>query len=132
MKKKAFLWVLASAALLVCGLAALAADEPAKVSGTWVLTMQGPQGGMTQTLTIEQNGDKIKGTLKGPRAEGPIKGSVKGNKIRFTSRRETPRGEMTLEYTRAVEGDSMKGTMQGGRFSGDWSAKREKEREMEK
>lgn len=61
-------------------------------------------------MTIEQNGDKIKGALKGPRAEAPLEGTVKGNKISFTVKRDTPRGEVTLEYTGTVDGDSMKGT----------------------
>ncbi len=73
--------------------------------------MEGRQGAFTQTMTIEQNGDKIKGALKGPRAEAPLEGTVKGNKISFTVKRDTPRGEVTLEYTGTVDGDSMKGTL---------------------
>jgi hypothetical protein len=115
--------------VLAVGLAARAADEPAKVAGTWELTMEGRQGTITQTLTIEQNGEKIKGTLKGPRAETPFEGTIKGNKISFTIKRETPRGEMTMDYTGTVDGNSIKGTVQTGEFSREWSAKRAEEKQ---
>jgi hypothetical protein len=102
----------------------LAADEPAKVAGTWEMTVEGPRGTRTQTLTIQQDGNKIKGTLAGQRGEVPLEGSVDGNKLSFTVTRETPGGTFTIEYTGTVEGDSMKGTMHTQMFDGEWTAKR--------
>ncbi len=113
------------AALLVSGLAAMAADD-ANVAGSWQMTFEGPRGTINQTLSIEQDGAKIKGTLKGPRGDAPLEGSIKGNDISFSVKRDTPNGQMVIEYKGAVDGDSMKGTMSGGRFSGDWTAKRGK------
>ena len=63
-------------------LGAFPAPKPANLAGTWDLSMQGRRGthhaeqvieivrdaasqAPTQTLTIEQDGDKIKGTLQG-------------------------------------------------------------------
>jgi hypothetical protein len=132
MKRNMFLLAGLCVFALAPALIAGAGDEPANVAGRWEMTAGGRQGNITQTLTIEQDGDKIKGTLKGPRAETPFEGSVKGNQVHFTVRRETPRGEMTVEYTGNVEGDSMKGTMPGGRFNGDWSARRKEEKDKDK
>jgi hypothetical protein len=115
---------------LVCGVwlmwggRAMAADEPAKVAGTWEMTFEGPRGTRTQTLTIQQDGGAIKGTAKGQRGEAPLEGSVTGNNIKFTITRETPNGTFTLEYSGTVDGDSMKGTVHSERFDGEWTAKR--------
>jgi len=110
--------------LLIWGGTAIAADEPAKVAGTWEMTVQGRRGTRTQTLTIQQDGSSIKGTVKGERGEAPLEGSVAGSKINFTIKRETPNGSFTIEYTGTVDGDSIKGTSHSERFDGEWSAKR--------
>ena len=113
---------------LVFGLASSAlAEEPANVAGKWEMTSEGRQGPMTQTLTIEQKGETIKGTIQSPRGETPFEGTVKGNKISFTVKRTRPDGvEMVIEYTGTVEGDSMKGTSKVGEFTREWTAKRQK------
>jgi hypothetical protein len=103
-----------------------AADEPAKVAGVWELSREGRNGPVTETLTIEQDGGKIKGTLKGERGEAPFEGSVTGNKISFTVKRETPNGTFTMQYSGTVDGDSMKGTLHTEMFDREWTAKRTK------
>jgi hypothetical protein len=115
---------LASGALLVWSGGRTLADETAKVAGTWDMSVEGPRGTFNQTLTIQQDGATIKGTLKGRRGESPLEGSVTGNKISFTVKRDTPDGTMTLEYAATVDGDSMKGTVHSERFDGNWTAKR--------
>lgn len=111
--------------LLMCAGQVLTADEPAKVGGTWEMTSEGRRGTMTQTLTIQQDGSTIKGTLKGERGEAQFEGgSVTGNKISFTVKRETPNGTFTIEYTGTVTGDSIEGTSHSERFDGKWTAKR--------
>ena len=118
---------------LACGLAliwsvhATAADEPAKVAGTWEMTFQGRNGTVTRALTIEQDGGTIKGSMEGRRGPAPLEGSVQGNKVNFTVKRETPRGTFTLEYSGTVEGDTMKGTVHTPRFDRDWTATRKGE-----
>jgi hypothetical protein len=131
MKTRTQFWTAAGLIALLSGLS-IAAHEAAKVAGTWELSMEGRQGAFTQTMTLEQNGDKIKGAVKGPRAETPFEGTVKGNKISFTVKRDTPRGEVTLEYTGTVDGDSMKGTVSTPGGSRDWTARRAKEAEKKK
>jgi hypothetical protein len=133
MNRNAFLTIAAGTALLLGGPSSLAASEPAKVAGTWELTVEGRQGRTsTQTLTIEQNGEKIKGTITGLRAESSFEGTVSGNKISFTSKRDTDRGEMMFEYSGTVDGDSMKGTMQFNGITRDWTARREKQKDKDK
>jgi hypothetical protein len=120
------------AVAMACGLLLIsagqlrAADETANAAGTWEMTSEGPNGPMTQTLTIQQDGSKIKGTLTGRRGDMPFEGTVAGNKISFTIKRDTPNGTFTIEYSATIDGDSMKGTAHSERFDREWTAKRTK------
>ena len=110
--------------MLVLSLVAVAED--AKVGGTWEMTSQGRQGPVTSTLTIDQTGNKFKGTLKGRMGETPIEGTVDGNKIAFTVERDTPNGKFTMNYTGTVDGDNIKGTVKMGENEREWTAKKQK------
>lgn len=118
-------------ALALAGVVAKAA-EPAKVAGNWEMTSPGRGGNpMTSTITFEQDGSKIKGTIKrqGPQGtmEQPFTGTVDGNKITFTTEFTTPSGDKrTTEYTGTVEGDTIKGTMKTAMGEREWTAKRSK------
>ncbi len=117
------------AAICVVALAfslTLAAQEAAKVAGNWEMSMETPRGTMTQTLTLEQDGKNLKGTLKGQRGESPVEGTLDGNKINFTVKRETPNGTRTIEYAGTVDGDAMMGTVKFGEREMEWTAKRSK------
>ena len=111
--------------MLLLSLVAMA-EDPAKVGGTWEMTSQGRQGPMTSTLTIDQSGNKFKGTLKGQRGETPIEGTVDGNKIAFTVERDTPNGKMSFNYSGTVDGDNIKGTVKIGENEREWTAKKQK------
>ncbi len=105
----------------------LAVDEAAKVAGTWEMTSEGPNGTMTQTLVITQDGGTIKGTLTGRRGEAPLEGTVNGNKVSFTVKRQTQSGDtMVFQYTATADGDSMKGSVHSERGDRDFTAKRTK------
>jgi hypothetical protein len=130
MKKTTYSIALAFACgvLLILAGSILAADAPAYVAGAWELTSEGRNGPMTQTLTIEQDGATIKGTLKGQRGDAPVEGAVAGNKITFSVKRQTQNGNtMVLEYTGTVDGDSIQGKVHSERFGErDFTAKRSK------
>ena len=125
-KTRLLAFALTFGALLLRSGSGTAADEPAKVTGSWEMSAETPRGTMTQTLTLQQDGSTLKGTLKGQRGEAPVTGSVTGNKISFTVTRDTPNGSFTIEYSGTVEGDSMTGTAHSERFDGKWTAKRGK------
>jgi len=130
MKKTTYSIALAFACgvLLILAGSTLAADAPANVAGAWELTSEGRNGPMTQTLTIEQDGATIKGTLKGQRGDAPLEGTVAGNKITFSVKHQTQNGDtMELEYTGTVDGDSIQGKVHSERFGErDFTAKRSK------
>ena len=109
--------------LAVLSLSAWAAD----VSGTWAMTSQGRQGEMTRDITIVQDGNKITVTMPpGPRGGDPMvgEGTIEGDAIQWTIKRETPRGEMVMVYKGTVTGDTMKGTVNVMDNVMEWTAKK--------
>jgi hypothetical protein len=107
--------------LLVFSVAALAADAPANVAGTWAVDVSGAAGKTSQTIVLKQDGGKITGTFKGPRQSGTVDGTVDGKNIKFHVTARIP-----LDYTGTVDGDSMKGTMSGRGQQGDFTGTRSK------
>jgi hypothetical protein len=100
MKKGWSLMLVMLLGTLVIGVGKIkAAEDTAQVAGTWELSMEGGQGAVTQTMKLQQDGDKIKGTLEGRRGETAFEGTVKGNEVSFTVKRETPNGTFTTSAT---------------------------------
>jgi len=100
--------------------------QEVNVTGDWEMTTQSPRGERTQTIHIEQEGEKITVTMEGRQGEEITgEGTVKGNKIEWSMTRSTPRGDFTITYTGTVEGDTMSGEAQMGDFGTmEWTAKK--------
>lgn len=117
--------LLAAVSFLVLSLACVARAQNANVAGSWQLSMPGRDGNMmTENLTLQQDGAKLTGTIKGRRGDEPVTGTVDGNNIAFSVAISTPNGNMNLDYKGTVDGDSMKGTMQVMGNSINWTAKK--------
>ena len=116
--------IIFSAALLLLAGSALAQD----VSGEWDLTSEGRQGPQTQTIKIEQDGEKITVTLEGRMGEVTGEGTIKDNKIEWKITRTMREMEMITTYTGTVDGDAMSGKMvrgMGERMGeSEWTAKK--------
>jgi hypothetical protein len=116
--------ILAALLLFVAAIPAFAAD-PAKVAGDWSFTIESPNGTGTPSATFKQDGENLTGTYKGRFGESPLKGTIKGNEIKFTTSITTPNGDIQLEYSGTVDGDSMKGTVAFGSMGqGSFTGKR--------
>jgi len=119
---KRHIFIFSAALLLLVG-SALAQD----VSGEWDLTSEGRQGPQTQTIKIEQDGEKITVTMEGRGGEMTGEGTIKDNKIEWKITRTMRDMEMTMTYTGTVDGDTMSGEMQmsmGERPPSEWTAKK--------
>lgn len=103
------------------------AQAPAKVAGTWMMSNQGRNGVVMNTLTLTQDGGTLKGSMKAENGtETPLdSGTVSGNDVTFTVTRQGRNGEVKVEYKGTVSGDAMKGTFQAGQNTVDWTAKRQ-------
>lgn len=125
-------WMVRIAAVCAVALAfsmIAAAQKPVSVAGKWEMSSAGRDGQtMTSTITFEQDGEKLKGSIEGGRGPAaPLEGSIKGNKVSFKVTRERPDGQsMTIEYNATVEGDTMKGTRGMGDRTSEFTAKKVK------
>ena len=72
---------------------------------------------MTWDVQFEPDGNNLIVTMTGPRGgEVSGEGTITGNKIEWTTTRETPRGEMTMTWSGEVEGNTMSGEVEFGSF----------------
>ena len=98
--------------------AATAAPGGAAVSGTWALRVNlgGAGGEVEVTLNLQQQGERLTGSLQGQLGSGQIgAGSVTGSDIRFTVPITLPGpGSQTTDanFTGTVTGNEMRGTVQ--------------------
>src|SRR5271168_592101 len=91
---------LVTVVFLACAGAAKAQDapagsKPANLAGTWSVSFETPNGTMTQTLTLSQDGTTLTGTIGGERGTAEVKGSVSGNNVSFSAVRKGQHGTFT-------------------------------------
>ncbi|MGH9717910.1 MAG: hypothetical protein ACRD4R_14460 [Candidatus Acidiferrales bacterium] len=123
MKKNCIL--VAALCFLALSLAHVASAQNAKVAGTWELSSPGRNGTVrTSTLTLQQDGAKLSGTMKTQRGSNPLTGTVSGNNVAFSVSITTPNGALKLDYTGTADGDAMKGTLSVMGNTINWTAKR--------
>jgi hypothetical protein len=110
--------------LLVLGVVAQA-QQAANVAGTWELTAPGRGGPQVSTLTIEQKGTALTGTLKGAQGDpAPLTGTVAGNNVTFSVKRAGRNGEQVIEYKGELDGGALKGKVTMGQNEVEWTAKK--------
>jgi hypothetical protein len=127
--------------LLLSVTAIQAAPQNANFVGTWTMAMgsggQGGEGGAAnqgaggehhggpQSLTITQNGDKLKVSHKTKRGENVSDAVVSGNTISWTEERQSRDGNtMKITFKATLSGDTISGTMSGGQLNREFTAKR--------
>jgi hypothetical protein len=94
----------------------------ADVSGAWLAQIPG-RGGQTaeSTITLKVDGDKLTGSIAGPRGERPIEeGKISGDDLSFTQTLEFGGNRIKLLYKGKVSGNEIKFTRQ--RDGGDGQA----------
>jgi hypothetical protein len=115
--------VAALAALAVAiALPAAAGD----VSGKWKITSKSPRGERVSEIVFAQDGEKLAVSSK-DREGNDVKseGSVKGEEITWTTKRQGPNGEMLIVYKGKIEGKAMSGSTEFGQMgSGEWKAEK--------
>jgi len=73
---------------------------------------------------LQAGWETLTGTYKGRFGEAPLKGTVKGNEIKFTLTISPQGQDLQLDYTGTVDGDTMKGKVKFGDLGeGNFSGK---------
>lgn len=85
----------------------------ADVSGTWNVTVEGPQGPMGSVLTIEQKGDTLSGKFSSEIGEAPISGMVKGDSVKIALGLDMGGQQLSLQIAGALkDADNMAGVVE--------------------
>jgi hypothetical protein len=108
--------------------AAPKAHEPT-LSGTWAMTLPGPQeDNMDALLVLRQEGSKVGGTLTlGPLGEAPLRGEYANGKLSFAVSMQGPSEQIELSFRGAATASGgLSGTMSGPMGDVSWSATRQK------
>lgn len=101
------------------------AADPTNVAGTWNITVESPNGTGTPTVVLKQDGETLTGTYKGRYGESPVKGTIKGNEIKFSTTISPQGQDLEITYSGTVDGSTMKGKASFGSFGeGSFSAKK--------
>jgi hypothetical protein len=115
-------------ALFTLSFALLAEGSP---DGEWTWKMASPFGELNAKAVMKAEGGKLTGAfwLSETRKLEIENGTVDGDKIKFTLKRERPSGgSMTYEMTGTVKGDAIEGSANAVEMSATnkWSATRKK------
>ena len=110
--------------LVVLALVVVAAQTD--VTGSWDMTINTDQGALPGTLTLQQDGEALSGSLISD--QGTIEfdgGTVSENKLEWVVEVDAGGQFIEIAMSGVVDGDMMTGTMDfGGYGGGDWTAKR--------
>ena len=111
---------------LAC-LFALAVVTPlaqADVSGSWDLTIDGPQGTVNAGATMKQSGEKVTGKFSGPQGDVDVAGTMTGKTLKLAFSVNTANGAIDITMTGEVNGGEMKGTLDFGMGTAEFTGKK--------
>jgi hypothetical protein len=114
------------ASALLVGLVIFAAAPTAQnaIAGDWDLTINSPQGSITATATMKQDGEKVTGKLTSPQGEVDMAGTMKGTTLTMAFTVQSPNGALDIKVNAEVTGDEMKGVMDFGAGTADFTGKK--------
>lgn len=106
--------------------ASAASAQNADVGGTWTSTFETNGQSYPAKLILEEDGDKVTGTISSERGEFPLSGVVKGQTVTFSFTMQGENGPIPIAIKGEVDGGSMKGTFDHGDGAGigTWAATR--------
>lgn len=94
------------------------------ISGDWELTINGPEGAISATAALKQDGDNISGTITSPQGTVELKGTYKAKKVELAFTIASPQGELPIKVNGDVDGSDMKGIIDFGMGMADFTAKK--------
>jgi len=94
------------------------------VAGAWDLAIQGPEGPITATATLKQDGESVTGSIETPQGAAEMKGTYKGKTLNMGFTFQGPQGPIEIKVNGEVDGASMKGTIDFGMGMAEFTAKK--------
>lgn len=101
------------------------AAPSANLSGRWEVNLEFFSSKSQHTITLEQNGNRLRGSHKGDFAVRDIFGTIDGNQVKLQSTTSVPGDSITFTFSGSVAGDTMSGPVFMGEYlSANFTAKR--------
>jgi hypothetical protein len=95
------------------------------ISGRWDVNIEFFSSKSEHTLTLEQDGNGLRGTHKGDFSTRDIFGTVEGDQIRLRSTDRVPGDSITFTFSGTLSGDSISGPIHMGEYlNAKFTAKR--------
>ena len=103
----------------------VAPQAQGSVAGAWDLTINGPQGAITATATLKQEGDNVTGADRHPSGHGRSEGHVQGQDADAGFSIAGPDGPLEIKVNGEVDGDTVKGMLDFGMGQADFTGEEE-------
>jgi hypothetical protein len=101
---------------------------PASVAGNWNMSVNGPQGPMSVTMALAQEGKKLTGTLSSQMGETTLEGEFADGKISFWIVFDAGGGSSQIAFAGVLKEDgTLEGTLSGQMGDMNWTAERVKQ-----
>lgn len=110
------------AALMAFALSSAALAQ--SVSGAWDLAIQGPEGPISATATLSQDGENVTGSIDTPQGKADMKGTYKGKTLNMAFSIQGPQGPIDIKVNGEVDGAAMKGVIDFGMGMAEFTAKK--------
>jgi hypothetical protein len=94
------------------------------VAGAWDLAINGPEGPISATVTLKQDGEKVTGQIESPQGTAELNGTLKGKVLNMAFSIQGPNGPLDIKVNGEVDGASMKGIIDFGMGMADFTAKK--------
>ena len=110
---------------IVAAVLTLAVAAQTDVTGEWTMTSNTEQGSSSAALTLNQDGEKLTGSMVSPMGTLEFEGTITGNKLEIVIEFDAGGQFIEIAFEGTVDGDEMTGTLDlAGYGGGDWTAKR--------
>lgn len=94
------------------------------IAGDWDLTINAPEGVITATASLKQDGEKVTGSITSPQGTVELAGTYKAKKVELAFQVPTPNGPLDIKVNGDVDGADMKGIIDFGMGMADFTAKK--------
>ena len=113
-----------SAVLALSLIVSAGAYAQSGVAGAWDLSIIGPEGPISATATLKQDGENVTGQIDTPQGAAEMKGTLKGKTLSMGFTMQTGQGPLEIKVTSEVDGATMKGVIDFGMGMADFTAKK--------
>jgi hypothetical protein len=110
--------------LLAVVFATSVSSAQANIAGSWVLTINGPEGAINAEASLKQDGENLSGTISSPQGTVELKGTYKAKKVELAFTISGPQGDLPIKVNGDVDGDDMKGTIDFSMGLADFTGKK--------